>query len=386
MKPIPRTVWALGLVSLFMDLSSELVHSLLPVFMTTVLGASMLAVGIVEGVAEATASVVKLASGWLSDRLGRRKPLVVFGYGLAALSKPLFPLAGSVALVLGARFIDRIGKGIRGAPRDALIADVTASEGRGAAYGLRQALDSAGAVLGPLAAVGLMLLLASEVRAVLWLAVIPALVSVAILVAFVREGTEKIASKEKLSLRSAGGLGGKYWAIVALGAVLTLARFSEAFLVLRGQDLGMALAFVPLVLVVMNLAYTAIAYPAGVAADRGHRTALLIWGFVALIAADLLIATTASVTALFAGVVLWGAHMGLTQGLLSALVADAAPARLRGTGFGVFYLVSGVVLLPASVLAGWLWSTYGAAASFYAGAAFTAAALAGLLTILQKRS
>ncbi len=386
MKPIARTVWALGLVSLFMDLSSELVHSLLPVFMTTVLGASMLAVGIVEGIAEATASVVKLFSGWLSDRLGRRKPLVVLGYGLAALSKPLFPLAGSVAVVLGARFIDRIGKGIRGAPRDALIADVTASEGRGAAYGLRQALDSVGAVLGPLAAVGLMLLLASEVRAVLWLAVIPALVSVAILVAFVREGTEKIASKEKLSLRSAGGLGGKYWAIVALGAVLTLARFSEAFLVLRGQDLGMALAFVPLVLVVMNLVYTAIAYPAGVAADQGHRTALLVWGLAALIAADLLIATTASVTALFAGVVLWGAHMGLTQGLLSALVADAAPARLRGTGFGVFYLVSGVVLLPASVLAGWLWSTYGAAATFYAGAAFTAAALAGLLTILQKRS
>jgi len=386
MKPIPRTVWALGLVSLFMDLSSELVHSLLPVFMTTVLGASMLAVGIVEGVAEATASVVKLFSGWLSDRLGRRKPLVVFGYGLAALSKPLFPLAGSVALVLGARFIDRIGKGIRGAPRDALIADVTASEGRGAAYGLRQALDSVGAVLGPLAAVGLMLLLASEVRAVLWLAVIPALVSVVILVVFVHEGTEKIPSKERLSLRSAGGLGGKYSAVVALGAVLTLARFSEAFLVLRGQDLGMALAFVPLVLVVMNVVYTATAYPAGVAADRGHRTALLIWGFVALIAADLLIATTASVSALFAGVVLWGAHMGLTQGLLSALVADAAPARLRGTGFGVFYLVSGVVLLPASVLAGWLWSVHGAAATFYAGAIFTALALAGLLTILQKRS
>ena len=385
MKPIPRTVWALGLVSLFMDLSSELVHSLLPVFMTTVLGASMLAVGIVEGVAEATASVVKLFSGWLSDRLGRRKPLVVFGYGLAALSKPLFPLAGSVALVLGARFIDRIGKGIRGAPRDALIADVTASEGRGAAYGLRQALDSVGAVLGPLAAVGLMLLLASEVRAVLWLAVIPALVSVVILVVFVHEGTEKIPSKERLSLRSAGGLGGKYSAVVALGAVLTLARFSEAFLVLRGQDLGMALAFVPLVLVVMNVVYTATAYPAGVAADRGHRTALLIWGFVALIAADLLIATTASVSALFAGVVLWGAHMGLTQGLLSALVADAAPARLRGTGFGVFYLVSGVVLLPASVLAGWLWSVHGAAATFYAGAAFTAAALAGLLSVVKSR-
>ena len=385
MKPIPRTVWALGLVSLFMDLSSELVHSLLPVFMTTVLGASMLAVGIVEGVAEATASVVKLFSGWLSDRLGRRKPLVVFGYGLAALSKPLFPLAGSVALVLGARFIDRIGKGIRGAPRDALIADVTPSEGRGAAYGLRQALDSVGAVLGPLAAVGLMLLLASEVRAVLWLAVIPALVSVAILVVFVHEGTGKAPSRETPSLRSAGGLGGKYWTVVALGAVLTLARFSEAFLVLRGQDLGMALAFVPLVLVVMNVVFTAIAYPAGVAADHGHRTALLIWGSVALIAADLLIAATASVAALFAGVVLWGAHLGLTQGLLSTLVADAAPARLRGTGFGVFYLVSGIVLLPASVLAGWLWSVHGAAATFYAGAAFTAVALAGLLIVVKSR-
>ncbi len=385
MKPIPRTVWALGLVSLFMDLSSELVHSLLPVFMTTVLGASMVAVGIVEGVAEATASVVKLFSGWLSDRLGRRKPLVVFGYGLAALSKPLFPLAGSVALVLGARFMDRIGKGIRGAPRDALIADVTPGEDRGAAYGLRQALDSVGAVLGPLAAVGLMLLMASEVRAVLWLAVIPALMSVAVLVVFVHEGTGKTPSKETLSLRSAGELGGKYWTVVALGAVLTLARFSEAFLVLRAQDLGMALAFVPLVLVVMNVVFTAMAYPAGVAADHGHRAALLIWGLAALIAADVLIAATASVAALFAGVVLWGAHLGLTQGLLSTLVADAAPARLRGTGFGVFHLVSGIALLPASVLAGWLWSVHGAAATFYTGAAFTAAALAGLLSVVKSR-
>lgn len=385
MKPIPRTVWALGLVSLFMDLSSELVHSLLPVFMTTVLGASMVAVGIVEGIAEATASVVKLFSGWLSDRLGRRKPLVVLGYGLAALSKPLFPLAGSMALVLAARFIDRIGKGIRGAPRDALIADVTPGADRGAAYGLRQALDSVGAVLGPLAAVGLMLLMASQLRAVLWLAVIPALVSVAILVVVVNEGTGKIPSKEQLSLRSAGGLGGKYWAVVALGAVLTLARFSEAFLLLRAHDLGVALAYVPLVLVVMNVIYTAIAYPAGVAADHGHRTALLVWGFAALVAADLLIATTTSVSALFAGVVLWGAHMGLTQGLLSMLVADAAPAPLRGTGFGVFYLVCGIVLLPASVLAGWLWSAHGAAATFYAGAVFTAVALAGLLAVMQSR-
>jgi len=381
---VPRTVWALGFVSLCMDLSSELVHGLLPVFMTAVLGASMLAVGVVEGIAEATASIVKLFSGVLSDRLGRRKPLVVLGYALAAASKPLFPLAGSVPLVLVARFMDRVGKGIRGAPRDALIADVTPAEVRGAAYGLRQALDTAGAVLGPLAAVGLMLLLASDIRAVLWVAVVPAILSVVVLVLFVREPpATSTAHANPLSRTALGELTLRYWFVVALGAVFTLARFSEAFLVLRAQDLGMALAMVPIVLVVMNLAYTAIAYQAGLAADKGHRNHLLLWGLIALIAADLVIASFASLAALFAGVVLWGAHMGLTQGLLSALVADTAPAPLRGTAFGVFHLVSGVALLAASVLAGWLWSEHGAAATFYAGAAFTAAALAGLVTYMH---
>ena len=268
---VPGTVWALGAVSLLMDLSSELVHSLLPVFMVTVLGASMLAVGVVEGIAEATASVVKLFSGAISDRLGRRKPIVVIGYGLAAISKPLFPLAGSVPLVLAARFMDRIGKGIRGAPRDALIADVTPEGVRGAAYGLRQALDTIGAVLGPLAAIGLMLLLASDVRAVLWWAVLPAIAAVVVLIFFVKEPEGAAQPLERFSFHSFQRLGGRTWAIVALGAVLTLARFSEAFLVLRAQDLGVALAMVPIVLVVMNLAYTAIAYPAGVAADRGQR-------------------------------------------------------------------------------------------------------------------
>ncbi len=381
---VPRTVWTLGFVSLCMDLSSELVHGLLPVFMTAVLGASVLAVGVVEGIAEATASIVKLFSGVLSDRLGRRKPLVVLGYALAAASKPLFPLAGSVPLVLVARFMDRVGKGIRGAPRDALIADVTPAEVRGAAYGLRQTLDTVGAVFGPLAAIGLMLLLASDIRAVLWLAVVPAILSVVVLVLFVREPpATSIAHANPLSRTALGELTLRYWFVVALGAVFTLARFSEAFLVLRAQDLGMALALVPIVLVVMNLAYTAIAYQAGVAADQGHRNHLLLWGLVALIAADLVIASFASLAALFAGVVLWGTHMGLTQGLLSALVADTAPAPLRGTAFGVFHLVSGVALLAASVLAGWLWSEHGAAATFYAGAAFTATALAGLVTYLH---
>lgn len=375
---LPRTVWALGVVSLFMDASSELVHSLLPVFLTTVLGASMVSVGLVEGVAEATASIAKVFSGTLSDRLAKRKPLLVLGYGLAALTKPLFPLAGSVPLVLGARFLDRIGKGIRGAPRDALIADVTPPEARGAAYGLRQALDTVGAVLGPLAAIGLMLLLASDIRSVLWVAVVPALVCVAVLVLFVREAPRVVAKGDSLSWAAMGELPGHYWAIVALGAVLTLARFSEAFLVLRAQDVGISLALVPLVLVVMNVVYTGVAYPAGLAADHGHRRALLVGGLAVLIASDVVLAAFATPAALFAGVALWGVHMGLTQGLLSTLVADAAPARLRGTSFGVFHLVSGAALLAASLIAGALWSAFGAAATFYAGAAFTAIALLGL--------
>jgi MFS family permease len=381
---IPRTVWALGAVSLLMDLSSELVHSLLPVLMVTVLGASMLAVGLVEGIAEATASIVKLFSGAISDRLGRRKPIVVLGYGLAALSKPLFPLASSVPLVLGARFMDRIGKGIRGAPRDALIADVTPEGARGAAYGLRQALDTVGAMLGPLAAIGLMLALTNDVRSVLWWAVVPAVLAVVVLVLFVKEPPGAVAPLERPVFKSFYRIGTRTWLVVAIGAVLTLARFSEAFLVLRAQSLGVALAMVPIVLVVMNVAYTATAYPAGVAADRGHRKALLVWGLVALIASDLVIASTTSWALFFAGIALWGLHMGLTQGLLSTLVADAAPADLRGSAFGVFHLVCGVAMLLASVIAGVLWDVYGAAWTFYAGAAFTALALLGLLAVRRS--
>ncbi|HEX5092730.1 MAG TPA: MFS transporter [Burkholderiales bacterium] len=389
MRPstVPRTVWVLGTVSLCMDLSSELVHSLLPLFLTGVLGAGMVAVGVIEGVAEATASIVKVVSGALSDRLPRRKPVVVAGYALAALSKPLFPLAASVPLVLFARFVDRIGKGIRGAPRDALIADLTPPGSRGAAYGLRQALDTIGAVLGPLSAAGLMLLLADDIRSVLWIAVLPALAAVAVLFFWVREPErESPPAPARGAARFAGleRLGARFWLVVALGAVLMLARFSEAFLLLRAQEIGVALAAVPLVMVGMNIVYTAVAYPAGLAADRGHRRALLVVGLAALIAADLVIGAFGSIAGLGAGIVLWGVHMGLTQGLLSTLVADAAPADLRGTAFGVFNLVSGIALLAASVLAGWLWSAYGASATFYAGAGFCAVALAGLLIALKK--
>ena len=386
-RSLPRTVWALGLVSLLMDSSSEIVHALLPLFMTGVLGASMLEVGLVEGIAEGAAAITKVFSGTLSDWLGRRKLLVALGYGLAALSKPLFPLASSVALVAGARFMDRIGKGIRGAPRDALIADVVAPELRGAAYGLRQALDSIGAVLGPLAAVALMALFAESLRAVLWVAVLPALAAVLVVAFGVREPERPAAAKaaNPLSRAMLGLLGARYWAIVALGAVLTLARFSEAFLVLRAADVGLAPTYVPLVIVAMSAVYALTAYPAGLAADRGRRRALIGWGLAALIAADLALGAARSLTAVFAGVALWGVHMGLTQGLLSALVAAASPAEARGTAFGVFNLVSGVVLIGASLLAGWLWGAHGPAATFYAGAAFTAVALAGLLWASRPR-
>ena len=380
-RSLPRTVWALGLVSLLMDSSSELVHALLPLYLTSVLGASVLEVGLIEGIAEGIAAITKVFSGTLSDWLGRRKLLVVLGYGLAALSKPLFPLANGIALVAGARFMDRIGKGIRGAPRDALIADVVAPELRGAAYGLRQALDSVGAVLGPLAAVALMALAAESLRAVLWAAAVPALGALLVLAFAVREpdGVRAATAKSPLSKAMLGRLGARYWLVVGLGAVLTLARFSEAFLVLRAADVGLAQTWVPLVMVAMSAVYALASYPAGIAADRGRQRALIGWGLAALIAADLVLGGARSASAVFAGVALWGVHMGLTQGLLSALVAAAAPAEARGTAFGIFNLVTGVVLIGASLLAGWLWQDYGPAATFYAGAAFTAIALAGLL-------
>jgi MFS family permease len=368
-------------VSLCMDLSSELVHALLPVYMTVVLGASMVAVGVVEGIAEATASIVKAFSGALSDRMRRRKPLVVLGYGLAALSKPLFPLASSVPLVLAARFMDRLGKGIRGAPRDALIADVTPEGSRGAAFGLRQALDTIGAFLGPLAAIGLMILFASDVRTVLWFAVVPAVLALAVLVFAVREPQAHPTERRPLSRAALRQFSPHFWLVVAIGAVMTLARFSEAFLIIRAQNLGLALALVPLVLVAMNLVYTAVAYPAGLAADRGQRKALLVGGLGALIASDIVLAQAGSLAAVFGAVILWGLHMGLTQSLLSTLVADAAPAKLRGTAFGVFHFVSGVATLLASLIAGALWDALGAAWTFYAGAAFSTVALAGLLLV-----
>jgi MFS family permease len=378
---MPVGIWAMGFGSMFMDMSSELIHSLLPVFMTTVLGASMLTVGVVEGIAEATAAITKVFSGALSDYLGRRKFLLVLGYALAAFTKPIFPLATSIGWVIGARFVDRVGKGIRGAPRDALIADITPPPLRGSAYGLRQALDSIGAFLGPVLAVVFMIWFVNDIKAAMWVAVVPAFIAVALLAIFVREPRRHAESgaRAPLTLADAGRLSSRYWLVVLLGGVFTLARFSEAFLVLRAQDVGIALGYVPLVLIAMNVSYAAFAYPAGIAADRLSARTLLLHGLALLIVADLVLALAASSLMVLAGSALWGLHMAFTQGLLSKLVADNAPAQLRGTAFGIFNLVSGIAILLASVIAGALWNAFGPAATFLAGAAFAAVTAFGLL-------
>jgi MFS family permease len=370
-----------------MDMSSELVHSLLPIFMATVLGASMVTIGLVEGAAEAAAAVTKMFSGVLSDHLRKRKFLVILGYGLAAITKPVFPLAPSIEWVFAARFADRIGKGIRGAPRDALVADVTPPPLRGAAYGLRQSLDSVGAFLGPLLAVAFMAWFANDLKAVLWVAVVPAFIAVALLSVAVREPEQPRTdpgARALFTLAGARRLEPRFWFIVLLGAVFTLARFSEAFLVLRAQSVGLAIGYVPIVMIVMNVFYAAGAYPAGVAADRfGHRT-LLVAGLAMLIVADLVLAAAATAWHVFGGALLWGLHMALTQGLLSKLVADTAPAELRGSAFGIFNLVSGVALLLASLVAGYLWDLLGPPATFMAGAAFAALTAIGVLVFRAK--
>lgn len=379
--PIPRAVWALGFVSLLMDVSSELIHSLLPVFMFTVLGVSAFTIGLIEGAAEATALIVKVFSGALSDWWGKRKPLALLGYGLGALSKPLFALAGGAGLIVTARLIDRVGKGIRGAPRDALVADIAPPEIRGAAFGLRQSLDTVGAFLGPLLAMGLMLLWADDFRAVFWVAVIPAFLAVGLLFFGVQEPERHQDGKRVNPIRREAlrRLPSAYWWVVGIGAIFTLARFSEAFLVLRVQSGGLPLAFVPLVLIVMNVVYAAAAYPFGKLADTVSHAKLLALGLAVLIAADLALAWDGHWSVAWGGVVLWGLHLAMTQGLLAAMIADTAPADLRGTAYGFFNLASGLAMLIASALAGLLWDSFGAATTFVAGGVFSALALVVLI-------
>ena len=376
---IPRTVRMLGLVSLFMDLSSELIHALLPIFLVTTMGMSVAALGWLEGTAESTAMIVKIFSGPISDWLGKRKALLLLGYGMAALSKPLFPLANSAAMVGAARIIDRVGKGIRGAPRDALVADVAPPEIRGACFGLRQSMDTIGAFAGPLAAVALIFWFADHIRVVLWFAVAPAFVAVALILFGVEEPRETRASREfqsPLRWKALREFSRRYWFVVVFGAVFTLTRFSEAFLVLRAQQTGLDIAWIPGVMVIMSAAYALCAYPVGALSDRIDRRVLLALGLVLLIAADWLLGASTSIPVILLGVFLWGMHMGFTQGILAAMVAETAPENLKGSAFGVFYLACGVCMLLASVIAGWLWAHHGASTIFFVGAALAAVPLA----------
>lgn len=380
-RHLPAGIWALGFVSMLMDISSEMIHALLPIYLVTVLGTSTLTVGVIEGIAEATASITKIFSGALSDWLGKRKLLAVIGYGLAAVTKPIFPLATTIEWLVAARFIDRLGKGIRGAPRDALLADIAPPEARGASFGLRQALDNIGAFSGPLIAILMLWLYPGDFGLVFWIAVLPAFLSVFFLMAFVKEPPRPAALRKvkmPLSRSEISQFGAGFWSVIAVGVVFTLARFSEAFLILRAQQSGMQAYLIPAVLVVMNIVYSLAAYPAGVLSDRIGRYGILAAGLVLLVMADLALGLSSTLLGVMLGVVLWGLHMGLTQGILSSMVADTAPPELRGTAFGVFNLLTGIATLVASVVAGVLWDSAGYQATFLAGSIFAALALAGI--------
>ena len=386
-RGLPAGIWALGLVSMLMDISSEMIHALLPVYLTVGLGATALAVGVIEGIAEATAAITKVFSGALSDRIGRRKELAAIGYGLAAMTKPVFALAPSLGWIVTARFVDRVGKGIRGAPRDALVADLAPEGRRGAAFGLRQSLDTLGAFIGPLLAIALMWAFSNDFQAVFWVAAIPGFLALGLILFAVKEPTRPAGLRKvrnPLSLAELRLLGGMYWEVVTIAAVFTLARFSEAFLILRAAEVGLPPMLIPLVLVGMNAVYALSAWPAGVLADRMSRPTLLMAGLGLMVASDLILALGPGFAGLGLGIALWGLHMGLTQGLLSALVAEAVPAELRGTAFGLFNLITGIMLLLASVVAGALWQWIGSEATFIAGAGFAALAAIGLVPLRHK--
>jgi MFS family permease len=382
---LPRTVWILGIVSLLMDLSSEIYHALLPAFLTVTLGLPVAAMGALDGIAEASASIAKLASGRLSDRSRRRKPWILLGYGMAALSKPLFPLATTALPVLGARFIDRIGKGIRSAPRDAMIADETPLEARGRAFGLRQSLDTVGAFLAPLAAVGLMILFAGDIRAVFWVAAIPAALSFLFAWGMLRESRDHQGIAAKMKWGGFRSLSEPVKRLIVVGFLFGLARFSESFLILKAMDGGLATQWSPLVLALFNLAFLLLAYPAGHLSDRIAPRHVLLAGVGLLVVADLWLAQAASLWAIAAGVVLWGAHMALTQGIFSRMIADAAPDHQRATSFGAFFFVNGIAALLSSLGAGLLWDRGGPAETFTAAAAIAVVAGA-MLVLLPKRA
>ncbi|HAT8179459.1 TPA: MFS transporter [Legionella pneumophila] len=377
---MPSGILALGFVSMLTDLSSELIFSLLPVFLVSVLGTNALVIGLIEGFAESIAPIIRIFSGMYSDYLGKRKTLAIFGYSFSALSKPLFALATNIGMVFLARFLDRIGKGMRGSPRDALVADIAPDTLYGAAYGLRQSLDTVGAVIGPLLALVLMIIWNNNFQAVFWVAVIPGILSVLVLILFVQEPVKPAGTKaiNPIQPKEIKRLSHAYWYVVIIGAIFTLARFSEAFLLLRAYQVGLPITWIPLILVAMNLMYSVSAYPFGKLADKMNHDKLLIIGLFILIAADLILAFSHSLLFIYIGSCLWGLHMGATQGLLAAMVARTAPNDLRGTAFGFFNLICGIATLIASLLAGLLWDSFGSVFTFSIGALFCILCLLGI--------
>jgi MFS family permease len=378
---IPRNVWILGITSLLNDTSSEMIHSVLPLFLVSILGTSIAQVGLIEGIAEAAASILKVFSGSISDYWQRRKGLTIFGYGLSTAVKPLFVVANSPLLVLLARLGDRIGKGIRVAPRDALVADSTNASNRGAAYGLRQSLDTVGAVLGPLIAFGLMGT-AHGFRFIFGVALIPGILAVVCLALGVREpdrpyfGLKRANPLNWMALQS---LGSSYWSLAIAALLFNLGNSSEAFLLLKAKQVAIFDFQIPLVLVAMNVSYAFSAYPVGILSDRCDRKTLLLWGWVLNAVLYLGLAIARSPWQVWILVSGYGLYLGMTQGILLAMVADRVPEHLRGTAFGFLNLLVGVALLPASLLAGWLWQSVSPSAAFLAGSGFAAAAVCLLL-------
>lgn len=384
---IPATVWMVGFVSLLMDVSSEMINTLLPLYLAGGLGASALAIGFIEGISVAIATASKFLSGVLADFSRRAKPIAVLGYGLAALSRLIFPLATSVDLIVLARAMDRVGKGIRGAPRDAIVAAVTPQGMRGASFGLRKSLDTVGGFLGPLIAIAAMLLLAGDIVTVFWLAALPAGMAVAVLIFAVREPAESRAEIKNIPafrFADAFRLNPAIWTVICLAGVIMLARFSEAFLLLKSVEAGFSLTWVPVSIVIMHGVYGLCAYPVGKLSDTIGNTGLLLCSLVFLVVAHLTIAFSATVWEFVIGIVFWGLHMGFSQGLLGAMVADASPAGLRASAFGAFNLVTGIVLLIGNVAAGWLWQDLGSHAPFIAGALLSLFAFFAIAVLQRK--
>jgi len=394
-RKIPRNVWALSGTSFFNDISSEMILNLLPLFLANVLGAGTAVIGLIEGVAESTASLLKVYFGGLSDRLGARKPLAVGGYLLSTLAKPVFFFAGSWGVVAGARWADRVGKGVRTAPRDALIADSISSNNRGLAFGLHRAADTGGAVLGLLIAIAVVWYMQGGTpelgretfRTLVLVSLVPALLAVAFVALGVREIRKGAASDApRIGFR---GLGRRFAVFLVIVGLFDLGNFSDAFLVLRAQERGLGVDDVLWTLLGFNLVYALVATPAGALSDRIGRRRIITAGWIAYAGIYLGFALAGSGTQIVALYLCYGAYYGLTVGTAKAMVADLVPVRLRGTAYGSYHALVGIIDLPASLIAGLLWQGigswqgFGPAAPFYFGAATALAAALLMMALLR---